>query len=395
MEMRRRPAPRATPEEAPVERQQSVVRALVGRRGRPHRSPGGARSTHLEVSPTPSGAPRIVDCAIYLDGARVASPPSLAETYAALRAEDGGMAWIGLYRPDPREVASFSAEFELHPLAVEDAIVAHQRPKLERYDDTLFVVLRPARYLDSVEEVEFGEVHVFVGPDFVVTVRHSEAPDLRSVRHRLESDPDLLRRGPEAVLYAILDRVVDGYSPVVAGLGNDIDEIEVEVFSGEPRVSQRIYELSREVAEFQRATRPLVDMLADLTAGFDKYGTEEELRRYLRDVEDHLTLVIERVDEFRQLLRDMLTVNATLVAQRQNEEMKSLAEAANDQNEEVKKISAWAAILFAPTLIGTIYGMNFERMPELGWAYGYPFALTLMVVTCATLYLVFKRRDWL
>ena len=395
MEMRRRPAPRATPEEAPVERQQSVVRALVGRRGRPHRSPGGARSTHLEVSPTPSGAPRIVDCAIYLDGARVASPPSLAETYAALRAEDGGMAWIGLYRPDPREVASFSAEFELHPLAVEDAIVAHQRPKLERYDDTLFVVLRPARYLDSVEEVEFGEVHVFVGPDFVVTVRHSEAPDLRSVRHRLESDPDLLRRGPEAVLYAILDRVVDGYSPVVAGLENDIDEIEVEVFSGEPRVSQRIYELSREVAEFQRATRPLVDMLADLTAGFDKYGTEEELRRYLRDVEDHLTLVIERVDEFRQLLRDMLTVNATLVAQRQNEEMKSLAEAANDQNEEVKKISAWAAILFAPTLIGTIYGMNFERMPELGWAYGYPFALTLMVVTCATLYLVFKRRDWL
>ena len=336
-----------------------------------------------------------MDCAIYLDGARVASPPSLAETYAALRAEDGGMAWIGLYRPDPREVASFSAEFELHPLAVEDAIVAHQRPKLERYDDTLFVVLRPARYLDSVEEVEFGEVHVFVGPDFVVTVRHGEAPDLRSVRHRLESDPDLLRRGPEAVLYAILDRVVDGYSPVVAGLGNDIDEIEVEVFSGEPRVSQRIYELSREVAEFQRATRPLVDMLADLTAGFDKYGTEEELRRYLRDVEDHLTLVIERVDEFRQLLRDMLTVNATLVAQRQNEEMKSLAEAANDQNEEVKKISAWAAILFAPTLIGTIYGMNFERMPELGWAYGYPFALTLMIVTCATLYLVFKRRDWL
>ena len=291
--------------------------------------------------------------------------------------------------------ASLAAEFELHELAVEDAIVAHQRPKLERYDDTLFVVLRPARYLDETEEVEFGEVHVFVGPDFVITVRHSEAPDFTAVRHRLESQPDLLRRGPEAVLYAILDRVVDGYYPVVAGVGNDIDEIEIEVFSGDPKVSRRIYELSREVTEFQRATRPLTEILAALSAGFDKYGIDEELQRYLRDVEDHLTQICERVDEFRQLLRDMLTVNATLVAQQQNEEMKNLAEASNAQNEEVKKISAWAAILFAPTLIGTVYGMNFEHMPELGWTYGYPIALFLMVMTCITLYAVFKHRDWL
>ena len=171
------------------------------------------------------------------------------------------MAWIGLYRPDQHELASLAAEFGLHELAVEDAILAHQRPKLERYDDTLFVVLRAARYLDDVEEVEFGEVHVFVGPDFVITVRHSEAPDLAAVRRRLESNPDLLRLGPEAVLYAILDRVVDGYAPVVAGLENDIDEIETEVFGGDPQVSRRIYELTREVIEFQRATRPLAAVL--------------------------------------------------------------------------------------------------------------------------------------
>jgi magnesium transporter len=340
-------------------------------------------------------ASRIVDSAVYVDGIRVASPGSLAETYAALAEQPDGMAWIGLYRPEQHEVASLASEFKIHELAVEDAIVAHQRPKLERYGDILLVVLRPARYLDDIEEVEFGEVHVFVGPDFVLTVRHSEAPDLGAVRRRLESQPELLRRGPEAVLYAILDRVVDGYYPVVAGVGNDIDEIETEVFSGDPKVSRRIYELLREVTEFQRATGPLIEVMRALGAGFAKYAIDEELQRYLRDVEDHITQVCERVEEFRQLLRDMLTVNATLVAQQQNEEMKNLATASNAQNEEVKKISAWAAILFAPTLIATIYGMNFEHMPEFGWAYGYLFALFLMAVTCVGLYVVFKRRDWL
>jgi magnesium transporter len=337
----------------------------------------------------------VVDSAVYVDGARVASPASLTETYALLDGQPDGMAWIGLYRPSEHEVASLASEFQLHELAVEDARNAHQRPKLERYGDTLFVVLRPARYLDEIEEVEFGEVHVFVGPDFVLTVRHSEAPDLSAVRHRLENQPELLRRGPEAVLYAILDQVVDGYFPVVAGVGNDIDEIETEVFSGDPQVSRRIYELSREVAEFLRATRPLLEMLSGLSAGFAKYGTDLELQRYLRDVEDHVTQVVERVDEFRQLLRDMLTVNATLVAQQQNEEMKNLAQTSNIQNEEVKKISAWAAILFAPTLIGTVYGMNFANMPELDWKYGYPLAIFLMVATCVTLFAVFKRRNWI
>src|SRR5829696_6148967 len=191
----------------------------------------------------------IVDNAIYVDGHRASEPRSLRETYEALRKERG-VAWIGLYRPTEEE-------FELHELAVEDALEAHQRPKLERYRQTLFVVLRPARYLDTPEEVEFGEIHVFVGEDFVITVRHGEAPALGEVRGRLEADPELLVRGPEAILYAIMDRVVDGYAPVVRGLENDIDEIEVEVFSGNPGVSRRTYELSREVIEFQRAVKPL------------------------------------------------------------------------------------------------------------------------------------------
>jgi magnesium transporter len=197
------------------------------------------------------------------------------------------------------------------------------------------------------------------------------------------------------VLYAILDAVVDGYAPVVVGLENDIDEIETEVFGGDPKVSRRIYELSREVVEFQRAVQPLSGILAGLTAGFAKYQVEAELQRYLRDVADHVIQVNERVEGFRVLLRDILTVNATLVGQRQNEEMKILSEASNAQNEEVKKISAWAAILFAPTLVGTVYGMNFDHMPELHWTFGYPFALALMALVSIVLYGVFKRRNWI
>ncbi|MCC5473654.1 magnesium and cobalt transport protein CorA [Streptomyces barringtoniae] len=337
----------------------------------------------------------IVQAALYRDGVRVSSPATLAETFRELREQSSGMAWIGLARPTGADLHSLAAEFGLHPLAVEDAMEAHQRPKLERYGQTLFVVLRAARYLDAPEEVDFGELHVFVGPDFVITLRHGAAPDLSAVRRRMEDSPDLLKLGPEAVLYAILDAVVDGYAPVVSGVQNDIDEIETEVFRGDPEVSRRIYELSREMVEFQRATRPLVGMLHGLMAGFAKYETDEELQRYLRDVADHVTHISERVDGFRQALSEILTVNATLVTQQQNAEMRALAEAGFEQNEEVKKISSWAAILFAPTLVGTIYGMNFDHMPELHWLFGYPFAIGLMGVVCLTLYVVFKKRDWL
>nr|WP_241248576.1 magnesium and cobalt transport protein CorA [Nocardioides sp. KC13] len=273
--------------------------------------------------------------------------------------------------------------------------MAHQRPKIERYDDTLFVVLRAAWYVDETEDIDFGELHLFIGPDFVLTVRHGAQPDLSPVRRRMESNPDLLRLGPEAVLYAILDRVVDGYGPVVAGLANDIDEIETEMFRGDTQVSRRIYELSREVVEFQRATRPLLGVVRSLAAGFSKYRTDEELQRYLRDVEDHVINTVEQIDEFRNLLRDILTVNATLVAQQQNEEMKALSELSVQQNDEVKKISGWAAILFAPTLVGTVYGMNFEFMPELQWRYGYFMALGLMLTVNVVLYILFRRRNWI
>ncbi|MFD4295340.1 magnesium and cobalt transport protein CorA [Rhodococcus sp. NPDC058505] len=352
----------------------------------PHPTPPRGAIARVESS--------VVNSAVYRDGRRIETPSNLAEALSSLP-DESSMAWIGLYRPSEEQLLAAAAQFGLHELAVEDAIVAHQRPKLERYGDTLFVVLRAARYVDETERVDFGELHVFCGPTFVLTVRHSESPDLSAVRARMENAPDLLRLGPEAVLYAILDAVVDGYAPVVAGLQNDIDEIETEVFSGDPKVSRRIYELTREVIEFQRATKPLLGMLSGLSAGFEKYQTDEELQRYLRDVTDHATTVVERADGFRQLLGNILTVNATLVSQTQNEEMSALTQASYAQNEEIKKVSAWAAILFAPTLIGTVYGMNFDNMPELHWAGGYPFALGLMALICVGLYTIFKRRGWL
>ncbi|MFF4215577.1 magnesium and cobalt transport protein CorA [Streptomyces nondiastaticus] len=385
---RQRPTPRNTPGGTP--RKHSWLRPANGR------TDGDAATPPAPPAAGPGdGAGSIVHAAVYRDGLRVATPDSLADTYRRLREQPEGMAWIGLQRPSESELLSLAEEFGLHQLAVEDALEAHQRPKLERYGDTLFVVLRAARYLDAPEEVDFGELHVFVGPDFVITVRHGAAPDLSAVRSRMEATPELLSLGPEAVLYAILDAVVDGYAPVVAGVQNDIDEIETEVFSGDPAVSRRIYELAREMVEFQRATRPLVGMLHGLMAGFAKYGTDDELQRYLRDVADHVTHTSERVDGFHSALADILQVNATLVTQQQNAEMRALAEAGFEQNEEIKKISSWAAILFAPTLVGTIYGMNFDRMPELHWAFGYPFAILLMAAVCTSLYFIFKRRDWL
>ncbi|GAB4081785.1 magnesium and cobalt transport protein CorA [Modestobacter muralis] len=338
---------------------------------------------------------RMVDNGVYAAGRRIATPASAAESHGWLTDGFGDrMVWLGLYRPEPAQLGELAEQYGLPDLAVEDAIQAHQRPKFERYGDTLFVVLKAARYLDATEEVEFGELHLFLGKDFAITVRHSESPDLSRVRRRLESSPDLLARGSEAVLYAILDAVVDGYVPVVNGLENDIDEIEVQVFRGDPHVSRRIYELSQEVVDFQRAAQPLNGILAAITAGFEKYGVDEELRSYLRDVADHVTGITERVEGFRLQLREILTVNATLVAQRQNDEIRELTETSIAQGEEVKKISAWAAILFAPSLVGGVYGMNLQ-MPEEDWHLGYPFALMLMVLVSATLYVIFKRRDWI
>jgi magnesium transporter len=359
-------------------------------------APSSPAAPSTAPTPTRPGRRTIVDSAIYLDGIRVSSPTSLAETFRALHETPSGMAWIGLYRPSQAEIHSLAEEFDLHELAVEDAIAAHQRPKLERYDDTLFVVLRAADYLDVPEEVAFGELHVFVGANFVITVRHSESPDLSHVRRRMEADPELLAMGTQAVLFAIIDTVVDEYAPVVAGLANDIDEIESQVFdSQDAQVSRRIYGLSSEVIDFQRAIHPLATVVDNLQAGSEKYHVNEELQRNLRDVADHLTVVNERVDGFRSMLRDILTVNATLVSERQNARMQALSELSHQQGEDTKRISAWAAILFAPTLIASIYGMNFRDMPELHWALGYPFAVFLMFVLGFGLYFWFRKRNWL
>lgn len=329
----------------------------------------------------------IIDNAVYVDGVRTATPHSLEQTFETL-AKHGGMAWIGLYRPTQEEMAAVAREFGLHRLAVEDAVSAHQRPKIERYDSNLFTVLRPARYLDDSESVEFGELHIFTGVNFVVTIRHAETGGVARVRHRLEARPDLLCHGPEAVLYALLDQVVDDYAPVVAGLENDIDEIEDQLFSGDSAVSRRIYELAREVIQFQRAIQPLPDIMSLLEKGFEKYGVDIELQRSLRDVEDHVQRVISRVNSFRDLLQNALTLDGTLTANRQNE-------ASAAQNEQVKKISSWAAILFAPSFVAGVYGMNFDHMPELHWDYGYPLAVGLMFGAALLMYLIFKRKGWL
>ncbi|QHC67202.1 magnesium/cobalt transporter CorA [Rathayibacter oskolensis] len=333
----------------------------------------------------------IVDNAVYVGGHRIRNPDSLEDTFELMR-EERGMAWIGLYRPSREEVEAVAEEFGLHPLAVEDALSGHQRAKLERYDDGLFVVLRPARYVDAAEAVVFGELHVFVGPDFVVTIRHADSPDLARVRRRLEEDPALLGRGPEAVLYAILDQVVDEYAPVVLGVQGDVDEIEDQLFGTESDdgLSERIYRLSREVIHFQRSVQPLTALLHLLADDSTAATSPErvELHRSLRDVLDHTIRVTEAVDSLRAILDKALTVHSTLVSRRQTET--GLA-----QNDVVRKISSWAAILFAPTLVAGIYGMNFDEMPELHWRLGYPWAIGLMLVFGFVLYAVFKRKKWL
>jgi magnesium transporter len=338
----------------------------------------------------------VVDSAVYVEGRRIAEPDALGRAVEVLRHysdDDSSFCWIDMLRPTADEIAAVAEEFDLHPLAVEDAVHAHQRPKLERYGDTRFVVLRPAHYVDPVEVVELDELHLFLGPKFVVTVRHADQPDLTVVRKRLEEQPELLRHGPDAVLYAVMDKVVDDYFPVLDGLQNDVDEIETQVFTSDPDVSRRIYQLTREVIEFQRAVAPLREILSELS---EREGEQDlELRRAFRDVQDHAVRVIERLDSFRQLLNYMLTVNATQVGQRQNEEITRLTEATYEQSEQVKRISAWAAILFAPTLVGTVYGMNFTHMPELNWVFGYPLAVALMVLTALVLWFIFKRRSWL
>ena len=322
----------------------------------------------------------IVDCAIYEQGKRRDGHVDLGHAYDE-RHQPGKFVWIGLYEPTEDEFASLRREFNLHPLAVEDAIHAHQRPKVEVYDDMVFLVLKTARYVDPMEVIELGELLVFLGDDYIITVRHGEASSLAPVREALEEDPGHLRHGPGAVLHAILDRVVDDYVPAIQGLETDIDEVEDELFSGErTNPAERIYRLQREVLQFRKATAPLVEPIERLAEG--RYGQiHPEIRDYFRDVNDHLIRTRDQLDAMRDLLAGSLQANLAQVAVR--------------QNDDVRRISAWVAIIAVPTAIAGIYGMNFEHMPELGWEVGYPGALLLMLLICSMLYYRFKRSGWL
>jgi magnesium transporter len=322
----------------------------------------------------------IVDCAIYENGHRRDGVVDLEHAYSE-RHDDDAFVWIGLYEPTAEEFDSLAREFHLHPLAVEDAIHAHQRPKLEVYDDMVLLVLKTARYVDPTEVVELGELLVFLGHDYVITVRHGQASELRAVRETLENNPERLRGGRGAVLHAILDRVVDDYAPAIDGLQADIDEVEAELFSGErSNPAERIYRLLREVLAFRRASAPLVDPLEKLASGhFEQINPE--IRDYFRDVNDHLIRTRDQLDGMHDLLSSSLQANLAQVAVRQNEDM--------------RRISAWVAIIAVPTMVAGIYGMNFRHMPELGWTFGYPLALAVMLTACVFLYRYFKRSGWL
>jgi magnesium transporter len=321
----------------------------------------------------------LVDLAVYEEGRRRPGALALEEAYEACRRE-GTFTWLGLFEPTEDEFDSVRREFDLHELAIEDAVKAHQRPKLEVYGDSLFLVLKTARWQAEHESIEFGEILLFLGNHFLVSVRHGET-ELHDVRLRLERRPELLGLGETAALHAIVDRVVDDYEPVVDALDAVINDVESQVFSADrENPAERIYRLKRAVLELDGAVVPLVEPISLLASGAFPQ-VPEELRTYFRDVEDHLRRIASRVREYRDLLTSVLTANLTQFSVR--------------QNEDVRRISAWAAIIAVPTAIAGIYGMNFEHMPELDWTFGYPLVLAVIALACAALYWRFRTIGWL
>jgi magnesium transporter len=332
----------------------------------------------------------IVDCAIYRDGRRREGPEDFSDALGEARAA-GGFVWVGLHEPTAKEFDLVTQEFALHPLAVEDALKAHQRPKLEVYEDSLFMVIKPVVYDAAGDTVSSGEVMVFLGDAFVVTVRHGEGAPLTAVRDRLEKEPELLGKGPTAVLYGIADAAVDHYLDVATELQTDLEGLEAEVFSpddgGSRHTASRIYNFKRQVLEFRRAVGPLGPPLSRL-AGTSPFGgsaqvpfVDDTARPFFRDVHDHLTRVNESVEGLDRLVSDILSAHLAQMSVRQNDDM--------------RKISAWAAMAAVPTMIAGIYGMNFEHMPELRWVWSYPVLIVVMAVLEVLVYRLFKRRGWL
>ncbi|MEU5715157.1 magnesium and cobalt transport protein CorA [Streptomyces sp. NPDC020403] len=327
----------------------------------------------------------IVDCGIYRDGRRTEGPADFSEALDEARATGDAFVWIGLHEPTEKEFDLVSSEFGLHPLAVEDALRAHQRPKLEIYDDSLFVVVKPVVYAHESDTVSTGELMLFMGDSFVVTVRHGEGAPLAAVRSRLEAEPEVLRHGPTAVLYAVSDAVVDHYIDVAAELQADLEELETLVFapsgSGDSKsTAERIYTFKRQVLEFRRATGPLSAPMARL-AGAGVPFVDTGSQPFFRDVNDHLTRANEQVEGLDRLLSDILSAHLAQMGVRQNDDM--------------RKISAWAAMAAVPTMVAGIYGMNFDHMPELHWVWTYPVVIVSMACAVFGLHRLFKRRGWL
>ncbi|MEU6239981.1 magnesium and cobalt transport protein CorA [Streptomyces sp. NPDC047024] len=372
----------------------SMIRDLraVVRPSRP--APRAETMSAYDTTRDPATPSAIVDCAVYRDGTRVESDKPLGPQEAMRQVRrDGGFVWIGLHEPTEAEFAGIAGVFGLHPLAVEDAVQAHQRPKLERYDDSLFTVFKTIHYVEhdrltaNSEVVETGEVMCFTGRDFFITVRHGGQGSLRALRHRLQDDPELLAKGPSAVLHAIADHVVDGYLAVADAVQDDIDEVETEVFSpgrngGVSRGvdSARIYQLKREVLEFKRAVAPLLRPM-QLLSERPMRLIDPDIQKYFRDVADHVARVHEQVVGFDELLNSILQAN--------------LAQASVAQNEDMRKITAWAAIIAVPTMVCGVYGMNFEHMPETHWRYGYPVVMGVTAVLCLAIHRTLKRNGWL
>ena len=328
----------------------------------------------------------IVDSALYRNGARVdlACHPHEFQVMREGVQSEGDFVWLGLYRPSERELGEVADAFGLHPLAVEDALKAHQRPKLERYGDVLFLVLKTLWYVDAEDAVETGEINVFMGRDFVVTVRHGRGSQLAPARHFLEDDERrLLTQGPSAAIYAVADFVVDGYSSVISELTKDVDEVETSVFSAaRTSDSERIYKLKRELVEVRRAVLPLRDPIRRFsTAEYDDSDIDDDIRPFFRDVLDHLNQGAEAVDSLELLLSSAFDAH--------------LARIQVQQNDDMRKISAGAAIIVVPTLVAGVYGMNFDNMPELHWHYGYAYALILMATSVTLLWWWFRRSGWL
>lgn len=366
----------------------SALARIASRNGHTLRRPAAPRirRSRGRLPAAPQGAPQsaIIDCAVYIEGERI-DATNLVDAVRLTREEGRSgqrFVWVGLHEPAADELAQLAEVFGLHPLAVEDAVHAHQRPKLERYDDTLFAVFKTVHYVGGpAQAVATGEVMVFLGHDFVVTVRHGQHRALGPVRRELEDSYDLLALGPAAVLHAVADRIVDDYLAVSDALQGDIDEVESSVFSPErTHDTERIYQLKRDLIEVKRAVTPLAEPLRQL-ASRTYAAVPGEIREYFRNVEDHLARVREQVASFDELLTTVLQANLSQVTVAESEDM--------------RKISAWVAILAVPTAVSAVYGMNFEYMPELQWRFGYPLVLLFIAGVCGALYRGFRRNGWL